>query len=63
MTPEIKHLMNERQKAHLNKKFDLSKYLSIKVAKEIKKSTTIIANLSFSHLQIAKGGTDTFSKL
>ena len=38
MTPEIKHLMNERQKAHLNKKFDLSKYLSNKVAKEIKKA-------------------------
>ena len=38
MTPEIKHLMNERQKAHLNKKFDLSKHLSNKVAKEIKKA-------------------------
>ena len=38
ITPEIKLLIRERQKAHLSKKYDLSKHLSKKVAKEIKKA-------------------------
>ena len=38
ITPEIKLLICERQKAHLSKKYDLSKHLSKKVAKEIKKA-------------------------
>ena len=38
MTPEIKHLINERQKAYLNNEFDLCKHLSNKVTKVIRKA-------------------------
>ena len=38
ITPEIKLLISDRQKAHFSKNVDLCKHLSKKVAKEIKKA-------------------------